>query len=46
VSPLNKAGWYAVKAMARRNGINRVIDDLSHTGCKGIIVSDIRTCRI
>ncbi len=46
VSPLNRKGWFAVKAMARKKGINGVIDALCLAGCKGIIVSDIRTCRI
>ncbi len=46
VAPLSKKGWYAVKAMAKKKGINAVIDALCLEGCKGIIVSDIRTCRI
>lgn len=46
VAPLSKTGWYAVKAMARKKGINTVMDELCRVGCKGIIVSDIRTCRI
>lgn len=46
VAPLSKTGWFAVKAMARKKGINSVIDRLCVAGCKGIIVSDIRTCRI
>jgi len=46
VAPLSKKGWYAVKAMAKKKGINTVMDDLCLAGCKGIIVSDIRTCRI
>ncbi|MBU1170164.1 MAG: ATP phosphoribosyltransferase [Proteobacteria bacterium] len=46
VAPLSRDGWFAVKAMARKRGINAIIDDLSREGCKGIIVSDIRTCRI
>lgn len=46
VAPLSRTGWYAVKAMAKKKGINAVIDALSLKGCKGIIVSDIRTCRI
>lgn len=46
VSPLSRKGWYAVKAMARKKGMNQLIDDLSEKGCKGIVVSDIRTCRI
>lgn len=46
VAPLNRDGWFAVKAMTRKRGINGIIDDLSRAGCRGIIVSDIRTCRI
>ncbi|MDD3696169.1 MAG: ATP phosphoribosyltransferase [Lentisphaeria bacterium] len=46
VSPLNKAGWCAVKAMVRRSELNTVIDQLEEAGANGIIVSDIRTCRI
>lgn len=46
VAPLSRKGWYAVKAMTRKRGINAIIDDLSHAGCKGILVTDIRTCRI
>jgi ATP phosphoribosyltransferase len=46
VSPLSRKGWFAVKAMTKKRGINTVIDLLSDAGCKGIIVSDIRTCRI
>ncbi len=46
VSPLSRSGWFAVKAMARKNGMNQLIDDLHDIGCKGIVVFDIRTCRI
>lgn len=46
VAPLSRDGWFAVKAMSRKKGINILMDDLSRVGCKGIIVSDIRTCRI
>jgi len=46
VSPLSKPGWVAVKAMASRVGINDVMDRLYGLGAKGIIVTDIRTCRI
>ncbi|GAB6094915.1 ATP phosphoribosyltransferase [Desulfatiferula olefinivorans] len=46
VAPLSREGWFAVKAMTRKRGINTIIDDLSRAGCRGIIVSDIRTCRI
>jgi ATP phosphoribosyltransferase len=46
VSPLSKDGWVAVKAMARREDVNGIMDRLTDIGAKGIIVTDIRTCRI
>lgn len=46
VSPLSKDGWVAVKAMARQEEVNRIMDDLTAIGAKGIIITDIRTCRI
>jgi len=46
VAPLSEAGWCAVKAMARRKEVNRIMDRLAALGAKGIIVTDIRTCRI
>ena len=46
VAPLSKPGWVAVKAMAPRAGINAVMDRLLVLGAKGIIVTDIRTCRL
>lgn len=46
VSPLNKDGWVAVKAMARRSRANEIMDDLQALGARGIIITTIRTCRI
>lgn len=46
VSPLSRPGWVAVKAMARRADVNDLIDALAPLGARGIIVTDIRTCRI
>ena len=46
VSPLSKDGWVAVKAMARQNDVNEIMDRLTAIGAKGIIITDIRTCRI
>ncbi len=46
VSPLNKEGWVAVKAMVRRSRANEIMDDLSDLGARGIIITTIRTCRI
>lgn len=46
VSPLNEKGWMAVKAMARRSQANQIMDDLSELGARGIIITEIKTCRI
>ena len=46
LAPLNKEGWVAVKAMARRRDANPIMDALEDLGAKGIIITDIRTCRI
>ncbi len=46
VAPLNDPRWAAVKAMARRRDINRMMDELEELGAKGILITDIRTCRI
>lgn len=46
VSPLSKKGWIAVKSMVRKKEVNLMMDRLVELGAKGVIVSDIRTCRI
>ena len=46
IAPLSKKGWVAVKSMARKSEINEIIDKLAKLGAKGIIITDIRTCRI
>ncbi len=46
VSPLSKEDWVAVKAMTKRKGVNRTMDDLKELGAKGIILTDIRSCRL
>ncbi|BBO78254.1 ATP phosphoribosyltransferase [Desulfosarcina widdelii] len=46
VSPLSKEGWVAVKSMSRLRDVNQIMDSLTKIGAKGIIVTDIRTCRI
>ncbi len=46
VSPLSKAGWVAVKAMIKRSTANTIIDELYEIGARGIIVTDICTCRL
>ncbi len=46
IAPLSKKGWFAVKSMARQKDINGIMDALTELGARGIIVTDIRTCRI
>jgi ATP phosphoribosyltransferase len=46
IAPLSKKGWVAVKSMAKKKEINGIMDKLAALGAKGIIVTDIRTCRI
>jgi ATP phosphoribosyltransferase len=46
VAPLSKEGWVAVKAMAPKGDVNRILDELTALSAKGIIITDIRTCRI
>lgn len=46
LSPLRRKGWVAVKAMVRQKGLNQLMDQLKAIGAKGIIVTDIRTCRL
>jgi ATP phosphoribosyltransferase len=46
ISPLSNQEWVSVKAMSKRKEMNRVIDALAGIGAKGIIVTDIRTCRM
>lgn len=46
VSPLSKEGWVAVKAMARKNAVNEIMEDLTEIGARGIIITSIQTCRI
>ena len=46
VSPLSREGWMAVKSMALKKDVNDIMDKLHALGAKGIIITDIRTCRI
>lgn len=46
VSPVSEEGWVAVAAMVKIAGLNRIIDQLSELGAKGIIAQEIRTCRL
>jgi len=46
VSPLHREGWVAVRAMVPRDASQRVMDDLFALGGRGILVTDILSCRI
>ncbi len=46
VSPLQRPGWSAVRAMVPRERAQRVMDDLYEIGARGILVTDIHACRL
>jgi ATP phosphoribosyltransferase len=46
VSPLQKSGWSAVRAMVKKKDVNRIMDDLWRVGARGILVTDIHACRL
>ena len=46
IAPLNDPAWVAVKAMLKKKGANAVIDRLSDLGAKGIVLTEIKTCRL
>lgn len=46
VAPLSNPDWVAVKAMIRKRESNAIMDELYEVGAKGIIVTDIGSCRI
>ncbi|KAF0095073.1 MAG: ATP phosphoribosyltransferase [Puniceicoccaceae bacterium 5H] len=46
ISPINDDGWLSVSAMVRTKGINKIIDQLTALNAKGIIASEIKTCRL
>jgi ATP phosphoribosyltransferase len=46
VSPVSDEDWLAVAAMVKTRGLNRIIDQLTELGAKGIIAQEIRTCRL
>jgi ATP phosphoribosyltransferase len=46
VSPLQDERWVAVRAMVRRVGMNRLMDELYDLGARAILVTDIAACRL
>jgi len=46
IAPLSKPDWVAVKALAKREETNRIMDELESIGATSIVITEIRTCRI
>jgi ATP phosphoribosyltransferase len=46
ISPLQKEEWVAVRAMVKRHEVNAVMDQLWAIGARGILVTDIHSCRL
>ncbi|WP_300405780.1 ATP phosphoribosyltransferase [Nocardioides sp.] len=46
ISPLQRDGWYAVRAMVPRGGAQRLMDQLYDLGARGILLTDIHACRL
>lgn len=46
ISPLQKEGWVAVRAMVDRKTIHDVMDQLYEVGARGILVTDIHASRL
>ena len=46
IAPLSNPDWVAVKAMVERRRGNRIMDDLYAIGARGIVITEIRSCRL
>lgn len=46
IAPLSNPDWVAVKAMVKQADSNRIMDELYELGARGIIVADLRSCRL
>ena len=46
VSPLHDKGWVAVRSMVERDDTNRIMDQLWALGARGILVTEILSCRL
>lgn len=46
VAPLSRKGWVAITSMVKKREVHDIMEKLDAMGAKGIIVTDIRTCRI
>jgi len=46
VSPLQREGWVAVRAMVPRAGAQKLMDELYAIGARAILLTDIHACRL
>jgi ATP phosphoribosyltransferase len=46
ISPLQRDGWVAVRAMVPRAGAQRLMDELYDLGARAILLTDIHACRL
>lgn len=46
VAPLTDSGWVAVRVMVERRKANQAMDELAGLGCKAILTTEIRSCRV
>lgn len=46
ISGLSNPAWVAVKSMIESDKANKIMDELKALGASGIIVTDIRSCRL
>ncbi|PWN02766.1 ATP phosphoribosyltransferase [Nocardioides silvaticus] len=46
ISPLQREGWVAVRAMVPRDGAQRLMDELYDLGARAILLTDIHACRL
>lgn len=46
ISPLQKTGWYAVRAMVPRREMHQIMDKLYEFGARGILITEIHSCRL
>ncbi len=46
ISPLQKEGWFAVRAMVPRREMHQIMDRLYGLGARGILITEIHSCRL
>ncbi len=46
ISPLQRSGWFAVRAMVPRESMHQIMDQLYDLGARGILVTEIHSCRL